>query len=368
MIKKLKLGLLIAVLSLFVGVANSAFALTYSADVVITINGNNYTILSGSEATSIVLDTTTLQVVTPASATFTLISPNRHTLTNNGSLTATCTNGESKLIITASLDVTVTPSTTACGAITSGGGGSGGGGYAATPPADTTAPTNTSVSINAGATTSAVLTSTLTLSATDATQMLISNDAGFAGALWETYATSKTWTLVSGDGVKTVYAKFRDAAGNMSMAVSDTITVAGSGTEVVVPLPPTQGCSGGNKYNTSTGVLCVNNTGPQIPGCGNRISGFSTANGASCVGNTSAPSSTTTGVYNFGATTLKNGSKGEPVKELQRFLNDKLNLGLVVDGKLGPKTIKVIKQWQKDNGLVADGLVGKKTKALMNAQ
>lgn len=48
------------------------------------------------------------------------------------------------------------------------------------------------------------------------------------------------------------------------------------------------------------------------------------------------------------------------VAELQRFLNDKLNLGLVVDGKLGPKTILVIKKWQSDNGLVPDGLVGPK--------
>ncbi|KKR01728.1 MAG: Peptidoglycan-binding domain 1 protein [Candidatus Nomurabacteria bacterium GW2011_GWD2_39_12] len=77
---------------------------------------------------------------------------------------------------------------------------------------------------------------------------------------------------------------------------------------------------------------------------------------------TPASTSQSTGSYNFGTTTLKNGSKGEAVKELQRFLNDKLNLGLVLDGKLGPKTIAVI------NGLVADGLIGAKTKAMMNAQ
>jgi len=47
-------------------------------------------------------------------------------------------------------------------------------------------------------------------------------------------------------------------------------------------------------------------------------------------------------------------------------LNAKLNLGLVIDGSLGPKTIAVIKKWQMDNGLVADGLVGAKTKAMMN--
>ena len=71
--------------------------------------------------------------------------------------------------------------------------------------------------------------------------------------------------------------------------------------------------------------------------------------------------------YNFGTTTLKNGSRGEAVKELQRFLNAKLNLGLAIDGALGPKTIAVIKQWQEDNGLVPDGLIGAKTKAMMNA-
>lgn len=88
----------------------------------------------------------------------------------------------------------------------------------------------------------------------------------------------------------------------------------------------------------------------------------STGNGTFDYGST-----TTIVLYNFGTVTLKLGSKGEAVMEIQRFLNARLNLGLVVDGKLGPKTIAVIKQWQKDNGLVSDGLVGLKTKAKMNA-
>ncbi|OGI72684.1 hypothetical protein A2W56_00335 [Candidatus Nomurabacteria bacterium RIFCSPHIGHO2_02_41_18] len=66
--------------------------------------------------------------------------------------------------------------------------------------------------------------------------------------------------------------------------------------------------------------------------------------------------------------TLRNGSRGPAVMELQRFLNTKLNLGLVVDGKLGPKTIAVIKKWQREKGLSPDGLVGPKTKAKMNAE
>jgi hypothetical protein len=135
---------------------------------------------------------------------------------------------------------------------------------------------------------------------------------------------------------------------------------------------PAGGCSGGNAYNTSTGALCVNNAGAEIPGCGNRNTGFSTASGTSCTGNrvvtAGTPNAPGASGYNFGTTTLKNGSRGEAVMELQRFLNAKLGLGLVVDGKLGPKTIKVIKQWQKDHDLVADGLVGAKTKAKMNAE
>lgn len=71
------------------------------------------------------------------------------------------------------------------------------------------------------------------------------------------------------------------------------------------------------------------------------------------------------GNYNFGTSLLKNGSTGEAVKELQRYLNDTLNLGLILDGKLGPKTIAVIKEWQKSKGLIPDGLVGPRTKALM---
>ena len=33
---------------------------------------------------------------------------------------------------------------------------------------------------------------------------------------WETYATTKSWTLASGDGLKTVYAQFKDVAGNVT--------------------------------------------------------------------------------------------------------------------------------------------------------
>jgi hypothetical protein len=123
---------------------------------------------------------------------------------------------------------------------------------------------------------------------------------------------------------------------------------------------------GGGNYSTPP------TTSANIPGCENRTTGFSTITGQSCIGNidsttTNPPITTGLSSYNFGTVTLKNGSKGAAVKELQRFLNDTMKLGLKLDGILGPKTIAVIKKWQKDHKLVADGLVGNKTKAMMNA-
>ncbi len=110
-------------------------------------------------------------------------------------------------------------------------GSSGGGSSGST--SDTTPPTNISISIAAGATTATSTAVALTLAATGASHIMISNVADFSGSSWETYAASKAWTLTSGDGVKTVYAKFKDAAGNISTAISDTITLAVS----LIPTP-----------------------------------------------------------------------------------------------------------------------------------
>ena len=49
---------------------------------------------------------------------------------------------------------------------------------------------------------------------------------------------------------------------------------------------------------------------------------------------------------------LKNGSKGEEVKQLQT------PLGLGADGSFGPMTEAKVKEWQAANGLTADGIVG----------
>ena len=89
------------------------------------------------------------------------------------------------------------------------------------PPAGT-------VQINGGAAATNSRTVTLSLSATDAlsnvTQMRFSNN-GTSFSAAESYAPTKTWTLSSGAGTKTVYAQFRDAAGNWSSSATDTIVL-----------------------------------------------------------------------------------------------------------------------------------------------
>jgi beta propeller repeat protein len=57
-----------------------------------------------------------------------------------------------------------------------------------------------------------------------ATQMAFSNDNA-TWTDWYTYATTFSWVLPGGDGTKTVYAKFKDADGNVSPVKSDTIVL-----------------------------------------------------------------------------------------------------------------------------------------------
>lgn len=58
---------------------------------------------------------------------------------------------------------------------------------------------------------------------------------------------------------------------------------------------------------------------------------------------------------------LKNKSKGEEVKTLQRLLNTMGHTCGSVDGVIGSKTVASIKAFQKSEGLTADGIVGAKT-------
>jgi len=69
---------------------------------------------------------------------------------------------------------------------------------------------------------------TLHLSAQDdvsgVANMMISNLTSLNCATWEPYATTKVWYVPQGT-TTTVYVRFRDNAGNVSAAVTDTVTM-----------------------------------------------------------------------------------------------------------------------------------------------
>ncbi|MCX5695018.1 MAG: hypothetical protein NT014_07895 [Candidatus Omnitrophica bacterium] len=122
--------------------------------------------------------------------------------------------------------------------------------------ADTTPPTGT-IKINNDNPYTNSTAAVLTLSATDAesgmgsgAQMQFSND----NTNWSTpeaYATTKTWNLSVGDGTKTVYVKFKDAAGNWSGAYSDTIILDTINPVIIITSPA-------NNYPTNQSPITVN--------------------------------------------------------------------------------------------------------------
>lgn len=62
------------------------------------------------------------------------------------------------------------------------------------------------------------------------------------------------------------------------------------------------------------------------------------------------------------STTLRQGSRGDAVKQMQR------KLGIAADGVFGPGTAKAVKAWQSKNGLTADGIMGPKSLEVLSCQ
>ncbi len=122
---------------------------------------------------------------------------------------------------------------------------------------DTTSPTGT-ITINSGAASTNSPNVTLTLSCSDSqgcSQMQFSND-NVSYSTPETYATTKAWTLTSGDGTKTVYVKFKDTPGNWSLAYSNAILLDATS-------PTTSASPTGGTYNSAQSVTlsCSDGTG-----------------------------------------------------------------------------------------------------------
>ena len=112
---------------------------------------------------------------------------------------------------------------------------------------DATAPAAGTVTINGGAPFTNKRVVTLALSAAaDVVQMQFSKD-GVNYFRWEPFAASRGATLTVGDGVKSIFVRFRDAAGNISAPASDSITldtVAPTGTIAFSTADPTSSAVG----------------------------------------------------------------------------------------------------------------------------
>ena len=120
------------------------------------------------------------------------------------------------------------------------------------------------ISINGGATYTNSTNVTLILTCNDplsgCSQMQFANE-GAAFSPPEDYSTTKAWTLTAGDGTKTVYAKYKDRAGNWSIAYSDTIVI-----ETQTPAG-TITINRGATYTNSANVTLILTCNDTLSGC-----------------------------------------------------------------------------------------------------
>ncbi len=94
--------------------------------------------------------------------------------------------------------------------------------------------------INGGAQYAPSKNVSLTILAISATQMMLANNADFSGAVWETYATSKNWTLPAGEGQKIVYMKVKYDS-TESSTVNYNITLDTTPPTIVLSVSPDSG-------------------------------------------------------------------------------------------------------------------------------
>jgi len=205
-----------------------------------------------------------------------------------------------------------------------------------------------SVVINGGLSQTNTKDASLTLSATDSsgvTKMMFRNEDSSVWSTPEAYSIVKLWTLSTGEGTKTVYAKFMDAAGNWSISTTDSITLDMTAPSLTISSPSTtftrnsdvtftiayagadsvtlnSGNVTLNKTGTASGIVGVSGTGTStrsvtisgITGDGTLAITLAAATASDTAGNLSAgtgPSATfkvdnTIPVVNAGSNQIKN--------------------------------------------------------------
>ncbi|WP_413294810.1 hypothetical protein ACLSU7_06825 [Bdellovibrio sp. HCB185ZH] len=170
-------------------------------------------------------------------------------------------------------------------------------------------PTITSVALNAGAAYTNSLTATLNMNVTGATHMYITNTAGCAsGGAWETYATSKSWTLPLANSTNTVYVKFKESHDNETACVSDDIIHDNSNPIIAITSPIAGSYVNGANLTAFT------------------ISGSCTENGRSI---------TITGPSSFTSTTTCSGTSFSAILDLTSLAQGSFQLGASINDAAG---------------------------------
>ncbi|TSC76854.1 MAG: putative peptidoglycan-binding domain-containing protein [Parcubacteria group bacterium Gr01-1014_31] len=345
-------------------------------------NGDVVVAESGGAVESLTVNAASIEITISSGSSITLRSDARRQMTlSPGVATLTCGSTSSSFALTGGASLQTITLTVEAGSTCTAA-------AAATPtPASTTGrggglpprpspPTAVAASINDGAAQTASRTVTLTLQATNAVLMLVSNFADFHDApSWVPYRTSLPWTLREGTGEQSVFVKFRSPQGGESAVVSDAIQLTGGGAGPVAP-PPGVALTEGSLvkeagalpiYRMENGVLRWLPSPTIFLAHGHRWQDVRTV--ASLAGiPRGEPYSLSTSPQPRFTLPLRRGVSGPQVYALQLLLQTRGYFPTTVPptGYFGPVTTAAVEQFQSAHGLPVVGSVGPQTRAVLN--
>lgn len=205
----------------------------------------NITVDSGAAVVSMTVYGSYISLSMASGSAITLRSAEKRSFSVDGvsgTSSTGCNGTESTAVITATGDCAVTVNVGSQSNSCSTGASTGGGSSSAAPTIVT--PTNPVISVNSDAVITRARAVNISLSATNAAEMMISENSNFTNGSWTTYAVSATFTLSEGLGNKTVYVKYKSSTGGISTVVSDTIELVSSLPDVATqPITPATGGS-----------------------------------------------------------------------------------------------------------------------------
>ncbi|MBE3563953.1 MAG: peptidoglycan-binding protein [Hydrogenibacillus schlegelii] len=147
-----------------------------------------------------------------------------------------------------------------------------------------------------------------------------------------------------------------DAAGQKLSSLPASTTNARAGTAVLAPKPGSPVASS-SKPTLALAPGPAKLSPPPTPvtynASGQKVSALPASTVDIKVGATTVTGSSS-------SVTLRRGSSGDDVRRMQQMLVS-AGYKVSVDGKFGPQTEATVRQFQKDRGLIADGVVGRQT-------